>query len=192
MQSPALKKSDMTTMQRFVLLAAVLLLSACAANRVRVGQPGIVLSPASLGETVSVLQRILVEHGERADTIDIVLEIDSERLNLVGLVLGNRALSVYYDGSTLTSWRHVLLPNHVRAEDVLENLQLALWPLDVIKKTLPPDWQIKECSASRTLYLKGEKIIDIRYSGHPRWIGTIMFTNARYGYTLSIQSALIE
>ena len=182
----------MTNMRSLVLLVTIMLLSACATNVLRTGQPGIILSPASLGETISVQQRILLEQGEHMDTIDIVLEVDSKHLEMIGLVIGKRVLSLHYDGNKLTSWRHFLLPDKVQAEDVLENLQLALWPSDVIKKALPPDWEIKEDNNLRALYLGDEKIIEIIYNVHPRWVGTIKFTNSRYNYTLNIQSALIE
>ena len=182
----------MAKVKNFALLTVIILLSACAANIPRTGQPGIVLSPASLGETISVQHRMLVEQNGRTDTIDIVLEIDSERLDMIGLVMGQRVLSLHYDGSKLMSWRHFLVPKQLQAKDVLENLQLTLWPFEVIKKALPSDWQIKENDNLRTLYLQNEKIIEISYSKYPRWIGTIKFVNLRYNYVLNIESVLIE
>ena len=55
---------------------------------------------------------------------------------MVGLALGQRMLALHYDGRSLKSWRHPLVPEQLRGEDVLEDLQLTLWPVEVIRESL--------------------------------------------------------
>ncbi len=178
---------------RWLLLCCVagVLLPGCAslpdANpRARLG---LTLAPAALGESINVYQRLKVERDGQINELDAALEVDPERLTLVGLALGQRVLSLEYDGATLTSWRHPMLPPQVRAEDVLEDVQLVLWPVEAIARQLPEGWRIEEQGLRRILYQRQSVIATITYSGLPRWSGTVVLDNLRYQYRLTIRSA---
>lgn len=178
----------------FVLVLSLvlpLLLAACVTQPVApLARLGLTLAPADLGESLALQQHLKVERNGRIDEIDAALEIDSEHLELVGLAFGQRVLSLHYDGKTLQSWRHVMLPSQVRAEDVLEDMQLTLWPLASIRKALPAGWHIEEEGLRRTLS-KGDTVVAvINYAALPRWSGTVTLDNLRYGYRLSIQSVV--
>jgi Protein of unknown function (DUF3261) len=146
------------------------------------------LAPASLGRSLSLQQHLTVESPERIDELDVALEVDAERLDLVGLALGQRIFALHYDGHSLQSWRHPLVPEQLRGADVLEDLQLTLWPLDVIKKALPEGWDIEDLGRRRTLRWADHPVLVIDYSGDPRWSGKIQLTNLQYQYCLTIQS----
>jgi hypothetical protein len=98
-------------------------------------------------------------------------------------------MSLHFDGKQIASWRHPMLPAQVRAEDVLEDLQLTLWPADAIARALPAGWRLEEQGLHRTLYRDGEVVATIDYSGTPRWSGTAVLDNKRYQYKLTILSA---
>jgi hypothetical protein len=146
------------------------------------------LAPATLGASISLQQHLRVERDGRIDELDAALEIDSDRLDMVGLALGQRILTLHYDGRQLQSWRHPLVPEQLRGEDILEDLQLTLWPIDVIRQALPAGWSIDENGRHRTLLLDGAPVMVIDYSGEPRWSGKIELANLRYQYRLTIQS----
>jgi hypothetical protein len=146
------------------------------------------LAPAALGATIAVQQHLKVERDGRIDELDAALEVDADHLELVGLALGQRVLTLNYDGKELTSWRHVMLPAQVRADDVLEDLQLALWPVAAIARALPAGWRIEDNGLRRTLSLGDTPVTVIDYSGMPRWSGTVTLENVRYHYRLTIQS----
>ena len=170
-----------------VLTAA--LAAGCATERAAPARLGLKLAPAALGDTVSVQQHLTVERGGRIDELDAAVEIDAARVQLVGLAFGQRVLTVDYDGKTLASWRHMMLPAQVRADDVLEDLQLTLWPREAIAASLPPGWRIDDQGLRRTLYLDDAVVATISYSGMPRWSGTVVLDNQRYGYRLTILTA---
>ncbi len=149
---------------------------------------GLRLAPATLGASLSLQQHLSIERQGRIDEIDAALEVDEQRLDLVGLALGQRILALHFDGRSLQSWRHPLVPEQLRGEDVLEDLQLTLWPMDVIKNALPSGWSIEEFGRRRTLRLADQPVLVIDYSGEPRWSGKIELTNLRYQYRLTIQS----
>jgi len=149
---------------------------------------GLRLPPATLGAALSLQQHLSIERQGRTDEIDTALEVDDQRLDLVGLAFGQRVFALHFDGRSLQSWRHSLMPEQLRGEDVLEDLQLALWPIEVIAKALPAGWSIAESVRRRVLRLLDEPIMTIEYSGEPRWNGRIELTNLRYQYRLTIQS----
>ena len=160
----------------------------CAAAPAQPARLGLRLAPATLGVSLSLQQHLSIERQGRVDELDAALEIDPERLDMVGLALGQRMLALHYDGRSLQSWRHPLVPEQLRGEDVLEDLQLTLWPIEVIEKALPAGWSIAEDGRRRTLRLLDQPVLVIDYSGEPRWSGKIELTNLRYRYRLTIQS----
>jgi hypothetical protein len=173
------------------LIAAVALtLAGCASTgQAPLARLGLKLAPSALGESVSLQQHLTVERGGRIDELDAALEIDPARIEMVGLAFGQRVLTINYDGKEMTSWRHLMLPKQVRADDVLEDMQLTLWPAASIAAALPDGWRIEEAGAVRKLFLKEELVATITYAAQPRWSGTIVMDNLRYKYKLTIQSA---
>jgi hypothetical protein len=177
--------------KRLKTAIAALLLSACATSALPpAARLGLKLAPSALGESISVQQHLRVERNGRDDELDVALEVEPQKLELVGLALGQRVLSLSYDGKELKSWRHAMLPSQVKAEDVLEDMQLTLWPVEAVRAALPAGWQVEEQGLRRTLSLDGETIMVINYSGMPRWSGKLVLDNLRYKYRLTIESEL--
>jgi len=176
--------------RRLGTLLAALVLAGCAAapSAPPPARLGLKLAPATLGSSVSLQQHLTVERNGRTDQLDAALEIDPQQFNMVGLAFGQRVLTLHYDGVTLQSWRHPMLPSQVRAEDVLEDTQLTLWPVDAIRQALPAGWEIRQQGLRRTLSLQGEPVMVIDYSTALPWGGKIELTNLRYHYHLTIES----
>ena len=174
-----------------VALAVMALLAGCATTPAPQAQArlGLKLPPAALGASISVQQHLKVERAGRTDDLDVALQVEPEAIDVVGLAFGQRVLTMHYDGKELTSWRHVMLPSQVRPEDVLEDMQVTLWPAEAVAAALPDGWRIAEQGATRTLYLADQPIMRISYSGSPRWSGTVVLENLRYHYKLTIQFA---
>ena len=173
----------------FQLIAlGTLIFGACAVPAHQPARLGLKLAPSALGESISVQQHLTVERNGRVDELDAILEVDPRRLDLVGLALGQRVLTLHYDGQILNVWRHPMFPAVVRDEDILEDLQLILWPADAVRQALPNGWRIEE-NAQRRVLLSGKMPVTvIDYSGEPRWNGKIELFNLRYQYRLTIQS----
>ncbi|RXZ36902.1 DUF3261 domain-containing protein [Oxalobacteraceae bacterium CAVE-383] len=185
-----------------ITLPALLALSACA-GMAPAGKPaaparlGLKLAPATLGQSLSLQQHLIVEREGRTDELDTALEIDADanQLTLVGLAFGQRVMTLQYDGKELKTWRHFMLPPQVRGEDVLEDLQLTLWPAAALRAALPPGWDIQDAAEGagtaqrRTLSLEGRPITVIDYPGARRWGGKVVLNNLRYHYRLTIVSA---
>ena len=171
--------------ERLAILAAAVLLAACATRPDTPARLGLRLAPSALGQSISVQQQLTVERAGSTNDLVAALEVDAQRVSLVGLALGMRVLSLEFDGRELTEWRHPMLPSQVRAADVLEDLQLTLWPLAEIARALPPGWAIEDQGLRRTLRRDGEVVATIDYSAIPRWQGTAVLDNVRYRYRLT-------
>lgn len=176
-------------LERAIPFAGALLLAACTATAPAPARLGLRLAPAALGETISVQQHLTVERDGKTNDLDAALEVDGKHINLVGLALGMRVLSLDYDGREITEWRHPMLPSQVKAADVLEDLQLTLWPVEAIATALPAGWTVEEQGLRRTLRREGEVVATIDYSGMPRWQGKAVLDNVRYKYRLTVVSA---
>ena len=57
----------------------------CAIVAPNTGRLGLRLPPAALGATINLQQHLTVQRGGRIDELDAALEIDPERIDLVGL-----------------------------------------------------------------------------------------------------------
>ena len=176
-------------LERAVPVVAALMLTACTPDEPAPARLGLRLAPAALGESISVQQHLTVERGGKTNDLDAALEVDANRVSLVGLAMGMRVLSLDFDGRELTEWRHPMLPSQVRAADVLEDLQLTLWPVAEVARALPAGWKVEEKGLRRTLRREGEVVATIDYSGTPRWRGTAVLDNLRYKYKLTVVSA---
>ncbi|MES2048362.1 MAG: DUF3261 domain-containing protein [Pseudomonadota bacterium] len=177
---------------RYFSVLLVLLLAACTTVQPVPARLGLKLAPAALGQAINLQQHLTVERNGRVDELDAALEVDADHLEMVGLAFGQRVLSLHYDGKELKTWRHALLPEQVRAEDVLEDLQLTMWPIDSIVQALPSGWKIEDDGLQRRLYLDDVVVLKIEYSGLPRWSGTVKLENLRYKYSLTIQSVVVD
>jgi len=170
-------------------LAAVLGAACARAPQAPPARLGLRLPPAALGAAISVQQRLTVEREGRVVSLDVALEVDEQRIDLVGLALGRRVLALHYDGQSLEMWRDPMVPSQLRGEDVLEDLQLTLWPAVTIRGVLPNGWRIEENGRRRTLLLDDTPVTVIDYSDDLRWSGEAVLNNQRYGYRLTIRTA---
>jgi hypothetical protein len=189
MKKPSLSERGIACATYCAMLMASLLLAGCARTPEAPARLGLRLPPSALGATINVQQHLAVERPGGSNDLDVALEVDPAHVKLVGLAFGQRVLSLDYDGSALNEWRHPMLPAQVRGADVLEDLQLTLWPVASIAHALPPGWQIEEQGLKRVLRRGGDTVATITYSGTPRWQGTAVLDNLRYHYKLTIESA---
>lgn len=172
----------------FILMSVVFLSACVSSTKLEQTHLGLRLSPESLHETLSLQQHLKIERQGRVNEIDAVLEIDPSHLELVGLAFGQRVLSLSFDGKEIKTWRHIMLPSQVKAEDVLDDLQLVLWPLEAINSGLPEGWRVEDQNLQRHLFFQEKLVTTITYSAFPRWSGKVVLNNLRYQYQLSIDS----
>jgi hypothetical protein len=91
---------------------------------------------------------------------------------------------------TVCERRHAKLPAEINGADILSDLQLALWPADVIRASLPAGLVLTDDGTRRVLASNGREAEIITYSGTPRWAGLITLRNLEYDYSLVINSVV--
>ncbi|WP_394789529.1 DUF3261 domain-containing protein [Rhodoferax sp.] len=176
-------------MKRFLLAFCVLvslLLSACA-TRIGTGPVNdmlLRLSPASLGRSMLLQQHLEVSAAGRSQALDVALEVDSQELRLAVLGLNQTVVRMRWDGVTLEQTRASWLPDVVRGERILSDLQLVWWPADVVRAALPEGWTLDSTDSLRRLFFHGGEVTQVRYSAGQH----VDLLNLRMGYQLHIDS----
>ena len=122
------------------------------------------LSPALLGSSWAATQTINSQLNGKANNLLIALSINPNEIDLVGLSsMGQRLISVHYDGSKITASQSQWLNIPIAAETVLSQLQLAYWPLTALKQNYPTPWQVSENICQRDLQLNNMPFVSIHY-----------------------------
>lgn len=113
-----------------------------------------------------------------------------QKITLVGATaLGQRVLSLSYDEQGL---RAETLPAEGAppAEQVLADLQLAVWPLSALQLAVAgSDWRIAEPRpGTRRVWRGGELYAEIHYANETPWEGRVWLVNFRHAYSVDIES----
>lgn len=183
-------------MRCLIAFIAALLVSGCAtptpAPSLQLPQPR--LAPQAMGLTLSLAQRLTVERAPvdrpvATRSLDTLLEIDASSLRLAAFALGQRVLTLSWDGSALTSDRHPLLPAEVDATYVLRDVQWMYAPAQALRQVLPSGWHLEDSGNQRILNHGEKPVLLIHYDAEPRWSGRSRMENRLEGYSLTIESA---
>jgi|CXWL01.1.fsa_nt_gi hypothetical protein len=176
--------------------ALLLLLSACATTPrqeedAATSRPALALTPASLGQTLSLQQQLTVSHDGHRQRANALLEIDDSALKLALLVAQRRMLSVTWDGSNLTEERDPALPNELNGARFVDDIHLAYWPAAVIRAALPAGSVLTDSPRERILTTADGAVTRIVYTSDTRWLGHLVIEHGA-GHVLEIDSALLQ
>ncbi|RYZ38280.1 MAG: DUF3261 domain-containing protein [Myxococcaceae bacterium] len=153
--------------------------------------PELRLAPAALGATVSLTQRLEFAHesdpgGPRS--LEALLEVDPALMQLAGFAMGQRLITLRWNGTTLDEERDPRLPDRFQSAPVLRDVQLVYWPADAVRAALPSGWTLEDGPGRRVLSKNGREWVTVRYDGEPRWEGRTQLTNLSEHYRLTIES----
>lgn len=154
------------------------------------------LAPATLGDARTANQVLRVAHGEREMTLNCVVAVDAKQLTIVGMTaLGLRAFTIRYDGVRVSAEAQPGVPQSMPPERLLNDVQLAYWPLAALQKALANSpWDVSEAApGTRRLKRDGRIVAEVHYaSGAERaWQSRVWLVNLEFGYTLNIESQLL-
>ena len=181
---------------RPLILLASLLLAACQTLPPPAALPPLQLAPAAFGAELSLAQRLTVTDApddpngavtERQ--LDTLLQVDAQQLLLAGLAVGQRVVTMPWDGRELQVKRHPMLPAAVDPARVLRDIALVFAPLPALQAALPTGWTLDESRNERTLRQAGEARLTVRYlDGRAR----VEIDNRAEHYQLRIESRPLE
>lgn len=148
--------------------------------------PVLALPAQALGCTFAVQQRLTVfAPQQKPQTLDAMLEVDASMVRLALFHMGQRMGTLMWDGQQLHADLSRWWPDVLKPAQVLSDMQLALWPLDVVQLALPEGWEIEENNSWRRLLYKRERRILIQKIN----VNTLEITYAPAGWRLRIESA---
>ncbi|MGL5047472.1 MAG: DUF3261 domain-containing protein, partial [Shewanella sp.] len=94
-------------------------------------------STAGVSSPQSFSQKVSIKVGDASHELLTQLEIEDDRMTLVGLApLGQALFTLVYDGNTLSSEQSVLLGDRFKAEYLMAMMQLIYWPEQSIRAHL--------------------------------------------------------
>jgi hypothetical protein len=192
--------------QVIMLTALAGMVSACALLQAPSEPvPLLQLAPAALGFEVSVAQRVTVSQpaprGETSEGIprsmsaDAVLEVDAGSVRMAVLSLGQAMLRLEWDGKQLTQIHAPGWPDAVEAGQILNDVQLALWPAQAIRTALPEGWTLRDSPATlnapaqRWLAHDGHPAVRVDYPSTQRTVMVHLNRHGQEAWRIEIESA---
>ncbi len=174
-------------------LLAMLGVSACVHTPPTRPEPAplLRLSPASLGRMLALQQSLDVSLPARPDApqhLDLILEADASSVRMALLSLGQTVARLSWDGNELSETRAPWLPEALRADRTLSDLQLVLWPAEAIRAALPEGWSLDSNARERVLRQRGEAVVTISYPSPLQ----AELAQLREGYRIHIESRPLE
>lgn len=180
-----------------LLVAALALIAGCVTKPTSAPPTNTtwpLLSPASLGQSRQVTQVLRGDYADNGFTLRSVVTVDAQQLTVIGLTnMGLRAFTLKYDGKDLSEERAPQVPEALQARQLLNDLQLAFWPLPVLQQ----EWQIAGAEVTepypgtRRLQRAGTLLAEVHYAADP-WNGRVWLRHFDYPYSLYIESSPLE
>jgi len=157
--------------------------------------PGRVLAlprPADLGRTVEAVQMLSARYDSQTFVFEGRLSITPERFVLVGVDgMGRRAMTVTWDGRSLTIESAPWLPATIPPASMLADIVLLYWPEAAVHKALAPAGCTLLATAKSRKVRCGNDIVLIAKYDWPsgaKWDGTLQYSNLAWGYEIEAQS----
>lgn len=152
------------------------------------------LSPVSLMQSQQVSQVLRGDYGDASFSLRSVVTVDAQQLTVIGLSsMGMRAFTLKYDGQNLSEERAPQVPQALQARQLLNDLQLAFWPLPALQQA----WQAAGGEVSepypgtRRLQRAGKLLAEVHYAADP-WNGRVWLRHFDFPYSLYIESSPLE
>lgn len=154
-----------------------------------------VLPPAQLGQSLSAVQRVTGQFGERRALLVFYLEIEGDHLALVGtLPDGSELFSLEQDGAHVVVKTSPLMPPQLRPLAVLADLQLIYWPAEALRPALAANGLelLERDNGERELRRGGATLVSIRYAAHDPWRGVVDFEQRAWHYRYTVETLELE
>lgn len=179
-------------MRQLIASLLLLLLAACQTLPPPSPLPALQLPPGAFGAELQLAQRLTVtdvpdlpDGPVTERQLDTLLQVDAQQLQLVGLAMGQRVLTLRWDGKDMQVQRHPLLPGAVDAARVLRDVALVFAPLPALQAALPAGWTLDEADGTRVLREAGQPRLSVRYLDGP---AHVEIDNRAEHYQLRIES----
>ena len=163
------------------------------------------LSPKSLNKQLSLTQLVEIRFNNQNHELMMQIEISVDKIVVVGLSAeGARLFSLIYDGNSIINDGYSDIIKSLKAEYLLADLQLSLWPFDsvnaqfqrtnqcekVVKSNNTSTCEVRESDdhLNRQVLVNNEVLVNIDYQNETHYKGALTIVNKQRGYQLTITS----
>ncbi len=151
------------------------------------------LTPASLDKSLVAVQQVKAQYHGKSLLFETAVSISGDQLDIVFLnSMGQRTSTLLLKQENLQisngwSTNRILPPNLY-----LQALQLSFWPLKtLIDLTKTENIKIVQRDNIRSVFFKGDLLIQIQYNSSTPWDGTVEYVNISNNNRLTINSSLL-
>ena len=147
--------------------------------------------PFSNGLTLT--QSATVTYQDESHDLIFHTEITNRQLTMVGLSpTGTRLFTIVMQEGSVNAEGFSSLLDSIKAEYLLADLQLSLWPQDQLNQNLSGAVVKEPRPLTRNVVQANNTIITVHYSEAEYYKGDIQFTHHQRGYNLSLTPLAIE
>jgi len=142
-------------------------------------------------QSYQLLQNVVADYkGEKYSFVSRIA-LSSERALIVCMNhTGQRLLTIDWQGRDI-SYEKAMGADQLRPANVLADIFMMYWSLDVVNEALAPSAHMTESDHRRVVLFRGEPLVEITYSpdGTPGpGSDRVVFHNLHWGYSLTINS----
>ena len=163
--------------------ALVITMLGCA-TRLSNEQMGV--SIASLGAPRVLLMQTQLIRGSDSYTMDMIVEVTSKQLMVVGSALGVRVFTLSYDGKNIVNGPGLGLPFYISNQLIVDDLMLILSDSQAFDAKLPEGFTIIRGPGLRNIYEGDQLILSVTESKALNGNTDISLRRANPKYALNI------
>jgi hypothetical protein len=152
--------------------------------------------PREMGRSLEVVQLVTLRFAGQALTFDARLSITPERLVLVGIDgMGRRAMTVTWNGETMTAETAPWLPAAARPTSMLSDVVVLFFPIGAVRQSLAASGcELAITKRTRVVRCGEADIIQAEYDQQSTalWNGKLRYWNLAWGYEAEVRSAELK
>lgn len=184
------------------ILIVVLFISGCASNSepitVRIA-PDLLFALPPLPpdmKNVEAAQIVFGEAGSKSVQFQSLIRISSSEVTVIMLdPLGRRGMEIHWRADGVTYDAEPWVPDEVRPRNILADIVVAHWPAHDVRAGLTgTKARFEKNAQSRVISYEDREVMRIQYGPMfvDPWKGSLTIRNWALGYTLKIQTTLLE
>jgi len=152
--------------------------------------------PREMGRSLEVVQLVTLRFGGQSLTFDARLSVTPDRLVLVGIDgMGRRAMTVVWNGETMTVETAPWLPSAARPTSMLSDVVVLYFPTGAVRQALAAaGCELATTKRTRVVHCGEADVIQAEYDegSSARWNGKLRYRNLAWGYEAEVRSAELK
>ena len=152
--------------------------------------------PREMGRSLEVVQLVTLQFAGQSLTFDARLSITPDRLVLVGIDgMGRRAMTVVWNGETMTVETAPWLPSAARPASMLSDVVVLFFPIGAVRQALAAaGCELAITKRTRVVRCGEGQIIQAEYDEQSTalWNGKLRYSNLAWGYEAEVRSAELK